>query len=279
MLPSTLPLRLVLLLALLAASPAARAGAISGVCPDGSIFIVQRVEAIPCRKAKRVEPGDIPPLNPEFLPRPYGWDVFSRRSDPNNPYNLVDSLRAAPPAPSRQPTPPAPVPGGPSPVTPGRAAAPAPAHSPVVALSPRELDDLAAIVDVLQERAPATLVQRTDAGPGLQVRLAHSAAFEAKLGRALAARGTPATGPVVAFHVLAQQNGAFWGNLTFVQDHMAYHPDTQDPAQFGLVDGRLGKLVAGDRVLGYAVLPAEADASRPLDVYWNDRRLTATLNP
>ena len=32
-----------------------------------------------------------PPLKPEFLPRPYGWEVFNRESDPNNPYNLIDA--------------------------------------------------------------------------------------------------------------------------------------------------------------------------------------------
>ena len=77
------------LAALLAAAPAA--AAISGVCPDGSIFIVQSPDAIPCRGAKRVDPQDLPPLQPELLPRPYGWERFNRLADPNNPYNLVDS--------------------------------------------------------------------------------------------------------------------------------------------------------------------------------------------
>ena len=60
------------LAALLAAAPAS--AAISGVCPDGSIFIVQSADAIPCRGAKRVDPQDLPPLQPELLPRPYGWE-------------------------------------------------------------------------------------------------------------------------------------------------------------------------------------------------------------
>src|SRR5881397_3359186 len=75
--------------ALCAAAPAA--AAISGVCPDGSIFIVQSPDAIPCREAKRVDPQDLPPLQPELLPRPYGWERFNRLADPNNPYNLVDT--------------------------------------------------------------------------------------------------------------------------------------------------------------------------------------------
>ena len=85
--------------ALLLAAPAA--AAISGVCPDGSIFIVQSADAIPCREAKRVDPSDLPPLQPELLPRPYGWERFNRRADPNNPYNLVDTGAADP---RRRPT-------------------------------------------------------------------------------------------------------------------------------------------------------------------------------
>ncbi len=148
---------------------------------------------------------------------------------------------------------------------------------PFSALSPRELDDLAAIVALRQESAPATFVQRSGEGPGLQLSLARSAAFEARVVEVLSGRGTPPAGPVVAFHVQANGPGAFWGNLTFVQGHMAFHPDVADAAQFGLVDGSLGELGAGERVLGYAVLPASADTNEPLDVYWNDRVLNARL--
>src|SRR5262245_8975540 len=75
--------------ALLFAAPAS--AGISGVCPDGSIFIVQSPEAVPCREAKRVDPTVVPPIQPELLPRPYGWEKFNRLKDPNNPYNLVDA--------------------------------------------------------------------------------------------------------------------------------------------------------------------------------------------
>ncbi len=72
----------------------ARAGLI-GFCPDGSMFIVQRAEAIPCRDAKLVEPDEVPPLRAQFLPRPYAWEVHQRRNDPNTPYNLIDAARQA----------------------------------------------------------------------------------------------------------------------------------------------------------------------------------------
>ncbi len=74
-------------------------------------------------------------------------------------------------------------------------------------------------------------------------------------------------------------SGAFHANLTFAQGHVAFHPDTADPRQFGLLRGQLGSLAAGDLVLGYAMLPAGMALHQPLDVYWNDRRLSATLRP
>jgi hypothetical protein len=33
----------------------------------------------------------------------------------------------------------------------------------------------------------------------------------------------------------------------------------------------------GDAVLGYVVLPADVDPAQPLDLYWDDRLVTATL--
>ena len=63
------------------------------MCPDGSIFVVQRPESIPCANAKQVEPGEVPPLKPELLPRPYAWEVFNQQQNPNNPYNLIDAAR------------------------------------------------------------------------------------------------------------------------------------------------------------------------------------------
>jgi hypothetical protein len=284
-----LPARLAAALALLAAPPAS-AGAISGVCPDGSIFIVQQAESIPCRDAKRVDPDDIPPVKPEFLPRPYGWEVFNRETDPNNPYNLVEVGRGAPPpgvgtAPQQAPVaPPAPeaalAPAPQASLAPAPVAVAPPGSAPLaLSLSPGEIQDLAAIVLVMQERAPATFVQRDDAGRAAQLRLARSPAFEARVAAALAARGTPAQGPIVAFHLVADAPATFWGNLTFVQGHVAHHPDPADPAQFGVVDGRLGELSAGEQVLGYAVLSPLTDTASPLDVYWDDRLLTATLTP
>lgn len=278
--------------ALLHAAPAA---AISGVCPDGSIFIVQRAVDIPCRGAKQVAPADIPPVKPEFLPRPYGWEVFNRETDPNNPYNLVDVGRAqalpdVPQAPTAPPPDVATAP--PAPATPPQGAplptsALAPTARPALTasdalglgLDARELEQLRAIVEVSQQRAPATFVQRGEDGPlGVTLRLAHSSAFAERVARALAGRGAP-EGRIVVFHAQASEPGAFFGNLTFVQGHMAFHPDQSDATQFGVMQGALGPLAPGEAVLGYAVLPAELDLAQPIDVYWDDQLFTAQLRP
>ena len=60
---------------------------------------------------------------------------------------------------------------------------------------------------------------------------------------------------------------------------MAFHPDPADPLQFGVLAGAQGALAPGESVLGYVVLPSHVDLAQPLDVYWDDRRITATLQP
>ena len=128
----------------------------------------------------------------------------------------------------------------------------------------------------MQDVAPATVARYDERGASVfRVALAHSPAFETRLRAAVPG----ASGPVVLFRAAADAPGAFHGNLTFVQGHVAFHPDPANPAQLGVLDGRFGPLAAGERVLGYAVLPAHLDPAKPFDIYWNDRRVTATLRP
>jgi hypothetical protein len=281
-------------LAALGAAPAA--ASISGVCPDGSIFVVQRAEAIPCSHAKQVEPNDLPPLKPGYLPRPYGWEQHQRSQDPNNPYNAVDgapSLRRPEAEELRAPSPQPlamrlePGPSGaaatvgaaatPPPEPAQRAAAAPPAPGPAPGFSEAELRDLARIVELSQGRAPAAF--RSDAAEGVALRLARSLAFEPRLRELLAAHGGLSAGPVVLFAARAERAARFQPHLTFVQGHLAFQPEAGNPRQMGLLSGRPGELAPGESVLGYAVLPPEIDLSRPLDVYWEDRLLTATLAP
>jgi hypothetical protein len=256
------------------------------------MFIVQRAESVPCRDAKAVEPSDVPPMKPEYLPRPYGWEVFYRRNDPNNPYNLI---HPQPPEPStpvhrapddrndprlsrEQPENETWVPersdfqAGSAPVarSEGRT------DGSTLELVETEVEDLSMIVELSQRGAPASF---TDDGSGGRVRLARSLAFEGRMRDLLASRGHASGGPVVLFVADADSGGSFYGNLTFVQNGIAFHPSNENPYEFGVIRGRLGPLENGSSVLGYVVLPNRLDPSHPIDVYWNDRQLTATFQP
>jgi len=273
------------------AAPAGFAS-VTGVCPDGSMFIVQRAESIPCRDAKAVEPSDVPPMKPEYLPRPYGWEVFYRKNDPNNPYNLIHPQSPAPtnpvdrapdgrndPRPSRE----QPVNETGTSERPDLQAASAPLarsaqriDGSALDLVDTEVEDLVMIVELSQRGVPASF---TDDGSQGRVRLARSLAFEGRMREHLAGRGHASGGPVVLFVADADSGGSFYGNLTFVQNGIAYHPSNANPYELGVIQGRLGPLDNGSSVLGYVVLPERLDPSYPIDVYWNDRQLTVTFQP
>ena len=79
------------LVAALLCGTAPPAAAITGVCPDGSIFIVGKRSQIPCEGAKEVESSRVPPLRPHHLPRPYEWEVYREQADTRrNPYHLIE---------------------------------------------------------------------------------------------------------------------------------------------------------------------------------------------
>ena len=275
---------------LLAGAAGTAHASVTGVCPDGSIFVVQRPESIPCAGAKQVEPGDLPPLKPELLPRPFAWEVFNQQQNPNNPYNLIDAARQvrearaaeAAGAALRESEKPTPALEG------GASARSAPPSQPALAedgkpvdlgLSDQDARDLALIVDLSQQRAPAAFALADGGAPTLSVRVAPSAAFEARLREAWAGRGRGIPGPVLLFSVRAAAPASFHPNFTFVQGHQAFHPDPEDPTQLGLIRGGFGDLAPNSDVLGYVVLPEQVQLAQPLDIYWDDRQITATLRP
>jgi hypothetical protein len=289
-------LALPLLLPLLAAA-AASAASISGVCPDGSIFIVQDRSAIPCAAAKEVDPNEIPPVRPEYLSRPYTWQVYREGANPNNPYNLIDAARrvrelrgqmpgaggaAGIPTSEIQPRgafgAPAPVPGGaPGVATPPPVwAAPRAPEPPALALEPDDVRDLFLIVELSQRAAPARFVKEGVQGePALEVSFAWSGAFETRYREAEPHGG----GAVLLFTVLAHRADAFHPNFTFVQGHETFTPAADDPAQLGFLEGQAGEIPAEGVALGYVVLPARMDPGQAFDLYWNDRRIEILLRP
>jgi hypothetical protein len=269
-----------------AASPAS-ARSITGVCPDGSIFIVPRDELIPCKNAKKIDPDEVPPMRPEYLPRPYTWQVYQEGNNPNNAYNLVEQARRV--RRMREGLPP--VAAGPKGERDDAAGASPTQSRPLaradrapdgpfeLGLSDGELRDLYFIVELNQTEAPAAFVKENAAGSELMVvSLAHSAAFEERLAQAFQSRGRP-MGPAVLFTAVARAPEDFYANFTFSQGPLAFQPKVDDPLQFGVIQGRIGPMNRNTAVLGYVVLPDIVDLSAPVDIYWNDRRIEAVLQP
>lgn len=265
---------------------AADAGSITGVCPDGSIFVVQNPVNIPCREARRIEPHQVPPMRPENLPRSYLWDVYREKQNENNPYNLVDraakvrsSLAKGGSAPPEEALAPreehegasAAAPPQVASAPPSRPATPAPSK-PELGLTDGEVRDLFYLVEVSQQTTPATFATEAGGQEALRVSFAHSQAFEARVRSA-----TSVDGRVVLFSVQPSQQDTFRPNFTFVQGQTSFHPQAGDARQLGVLVGRLGELNKDDLVLGYAVLPGSIDIARPVDLYWDDRRLAVTF--
>ena len=139
--------------------------------------------------------------------------------------------------------------------------------------------DLFRIVQLSQEYAPAAFARETADGRGIfEVSVAHSAAFEKRIRDAWASRGGLAGGRVLIFTALSKQPEEFFANFTFVQGHLTFQPEATSARQLGILQGRLGSLQANELVLGYVVLPAEIDLSTELDIYWNDRRISARFS-
>jgi hypothetical protein len=269
--------------AILAAGAAPDAHAISGVCPDGSVFVVQRKADIPCSQARTVEPSQVPPLRPENLPRPYLWQVYQEKQNENNPYNLLERAErvrgglaqgAAPPGASGAAPQAAPAPSA----TPQVAAAPPVTAPPApqridLGLTDGELRDLFLLVELSQKGVPATFVEEAGGAEAIRVSFAHSAAFEQRVRSATGADGT-----VLLFSVQPSQRQRFQPNFTFVQGQTAFRPQPGRERELDVLVGSIsGDLDPEQLVLGYAVLPSSIDAARPVDLYWDDRRLAVTF--
>jgi hypothetical protein len=278
--------------------PALAADAIAGLCPDGSAFVVARREDAPCRAPKFVEdPADLPPLRPQYLPRSHAWQLNRQAHDENNPYNLLDRIERnreargergitaetetpAPRTASAQSR------GGDGSTTAGFApSSPAP-RAPIVPEAPQtgpsfvmtetELRDLARLIVLRQQIAPAELtVEDVRGRPQLHLRYAYSPSFEQRAIEALALDATKHR--VLIFSVRSEADVDFFPSFTAIQGGVSFRPEPS--REIGYVVGSAGPMAAGLIGIGYIVLPARVDASRAIDLYWNDRKLTATLAP
>jgi hypothetical protein len=278
--PVTFGLGVTILVGLALGASPVRGESIAGVCPDGSAFIVQTRGSAPCPNARFVHPSNLPPLRPELLPKPYMWYVDQQQRDTNNPYYLVEqanrmrALRAQQLQASRgRADSRARYPDGTAPVS-----APAPLQVPGLELDERELGDMVKLIALRQSLAPATLdVKDAHGNDQLRIRFAHSGGFEA---RVLEALGSDASEQrVLAFYARATAKTDFHPNFLVVQDGRTFRPDKSTPEEVGLLVGEAGRLDAGLLVMGYFLIPARFDPSRPTEIYWNDRSLVTTLRP
>jgi hypothetical protein len=275
----------------------ARADSVAGLCPDGSAFVVARREDAPCRDPKFIDVSDMPPLRPQYVPRAQAWQLNRQARDENNPYNLVERREgvvqgrgderkpaakssAAPPSVSAT----AAVPPAPraslaarSPQI-ARAPEPSPESGPAFRMSEDELRDLARLIVLRQQLAPAELtVEDVRGRPQLLLRYAYSPSFE---DRAVAALGLDrARSRVLLFSVRSEAAVDFYPNFSVVQDGVSSRPEPSLRSEVGFVLGAPGSMATGLVSIGYLVLPARVDPARPIDLWWNDRKLAATLDP
>jgi hypothetical protein len=154
----------------------------------------------------------------------------------------------------------------------GAAAVPSAPARPSLDLTDGELRDLFYLVELSQEQVPATFATQANGAEALRVSFAHSQAFEARVQSTLRVDGR-----VVLWSVQPRQAEIFRPNFTFVQGQTSYHPEPAEAREFGVLVGRIGDLGKDELVLGYAVLPGDIELARPVDLYWDDRRLAVTF--
>jgi len=272
---------LVAICALLASSADADS-TLSGVCPDGSFFVVQSRESVPCDNPHFAEPDQLPPVRPYLLPRPYTWYVDQEARNPNNPYNLVETAKQIRDARAGVPSTaqPAPAAGQPAPTaTRGAAlaptAVPAPAPSAPVALGDDELRDLVRLIALRQQDSPAQIEVKTQGEAQLRISLAYSGSFESY---ALPALGrTASQSRVLVWSAQALRATPFAPNFFVVQSGRTFRPDPQNTAEIAYLLGGPGTIPAGEMAVGYLVVPASFDPAQKLDLFWNDRSVAAVL--
>ena len=281
MTPRRLALSVGALCALLA--PTAHADpTLSGVCPDGSFFIVQSRESVPCDDPHFAEPDQLPPVRPYLLPRPYTWYVDQEARNPNNPYNLVETARQIRDARKgiQQPAGSAPAQAGqPAPTAtrnpPTQAQMPAPSGAPGVSLADDELRDLVRLIALRQQDAPAQIEVKAQGQTQLRIALAYSGSFEAY---ALGALGRNAsTNRVLVWSAQAIKATPFKPNFFVVQSGRTFRPDPQNPAEIAYLLGGPGEIPAGEMAVGYLVVPASFDPAHELELFWNDRSVASVL--
>jgi hypothetical protein len=104
----------------------------------------------------------------------------------------------------------------------------------------------------------------------VQIHLAHSRAVEARLRAELAARGSTVRGPILLFWAEPTTAELSATSPSFAQGGVTFRPQRGDPSQLGWISSSDVAVGSGVPELGYVVLPAGFDPTRPLVVFWGD---------
>lgn len=241
---------------LLAAALPTPARALVAACGDGSVVFAKRWEDVHCSRAEMVTPRDVPQLG--YVPRDASKERRELRSELEamRERDLEAQLAAFS-----------------APAVGARSGVPA---LPPVSLGGAENRDLARLVALAHERSAAAIERGT---PPLLMRLAHSRAVEERLRTRLAARGTPAPGPILLFWLEPPVAGLRATLPAFAQRGVTFRPQPTDPGQLGWIPGSDDPPGRGEPRPGYVVLPAGFDPARPLVVFWGDAVAAARLGP
>jgi hypothetical protein len=204
--------------------------------------------------------------------------VDQETRDPSNPYNLVDEARRIRELRAGEVTPESATAG--TQANAGGAPAPTPRSSETARLTLGESDlrDLVKLVSLRQQLAPAQIVvEDIHERPLLFIQLAYSGAFETAALQALNA--PPERVRILVFTARSTSEAEFYPNFLFTQNGATFRPDPLNAAEVHFLVGRPGTLAEGHMAVGYLRVPARFDPSAPMQIFWNDHNIDATLDP
>jgi hypothetical protein len=261
---------------MLLTTPTVAHAVITAACPDGSIVRAKKWIDVHCAGAVEVALDDATPVGSGVRARSIAWENFLRDQEAMRRAGqqaLIDVGHV-----SNQP--PAGLADRPRqtrtrdvsslrPLTPEYS----------LALTSDERRDLGLLVDLSQRDTPAILEYIRDGATVAVLQIAYSRAFEAKLRAHQTGVGSLPAGPVLVFSLEPGHAADLATRLAFSQRGAGFRPSAGDPREFSWIHNGEAKTGVGTRRLGYIVLPAFYELSRPLVVFWGDAVVATTLRP